>query len=262
MNVPQNCPTPLPSRSEMRSAESDSAAPSHAPGSSHDASSGRVHLSAKLTDRLEKLAKWRISPSRFELPEGGPKFHGGYATVLRALLYYSRESEEGVDELDNARDEVEENSCDLKLNDGVPNSEDDSERQKEESSDEKATSKGEDAVEGLEQGSNDEASGRWKAVAVKKMKISGELTRVLGLTLREAEFLVDLEHESIIELVGFVEDVSKDIIWLVFPWEDNGNLKGFIASADWEIPERISLPEESNISTADNHLSVTAISSL
>ncbi|KIO21835.1 hypothetical protein M407DRAFT_79907, partial [Tulasnella calospora MUT 4182] len=59
--------------------------------------------------------------------------------------------------------------------------------------------------------------------------------------LREAEFLVDLGHESIIELVGFVEDVSKDMIWLVFPWEDNGNLKGFIASADWEIPERISL---------------------
>ncbi|KIO21836.1 hypothetical protein M407DRAFT_217582, partial [Tulasnella calospora MUT 4182] len=61
---------------------------------------------------------------------------------------------------------------------------------------------------------------------------------------REAEFLVDLEHENIIELVGFVEGVSNDRIWLVFPWEDNGNLKRFIASANWEIPERISLIDD------------------
>ncbi|KIO31387.1 hypothetical protein M407DRAFT_219739, partial [Tulasnella calospora MUT 4182] len=31
------------------------------------------------------------------------------------------------------------------------------------------------------------------------------------------------------------------MIWLVFPWEDNGTLKDFVAAADWEIPERISL---------------------
>lgn len=181
-----------------------------------------------------------MSPSLFEFPEGSPEVHGGYATVSRALLRNSRESEEGVGELDNAGAEVEApNRRNLKLNESLSNSEDGSEFQSRTGSNEETICKGEGAPEGREQGSDDEASGRWKAVAVKKMKISGELTRVLGLTLREAEFLVDLEHESIIELVGFVEDVSKDIIWLVFPWEDHGNLKGFIASANWEIPERI-----------------------
>ncbi|KIO23111.1 hypothetical protein M407DRAFT_56824, partial [Tulasnella calospora MUT 4182] len=58
---------------------------------------------------------------------------------------------------------------------------------------------------------------------------------------REAEFLIGLSHENIIKLEGFVEDVSKNMIWLVFPWEENGTLKDFIASAKWEIPERISL---------------------
>ncbi|KIO17636.1 hypothetical protein M407DRAFT_58798, partial [Tulasnella calospora MUT 4182] len=61
------------------------------------------------------------------------------------------------------------------------------------------------------------------------------------LTLREAEFLVKLSHENIIKLEGFVEDVSKQMIWLVFPWEDNGTLKDFVTATDWEIPERISL---------------------
>ncbi|KIO33889.1 hypothetical protein M407DRAFT_49968, partial [Tulasnella calospora MUT 4182] len=59
--------------------------------------------------------------------------------------------------------------------------------------------------------------------------------------LREAEFLVDLCHTNIIKLEGFVEDISQDMIWLIFPWEDNGTLKDFVASTDWEIPERISL---------------------
>ncbi|KIO31392.1 hypothetical protein M407DRAFT_67991 [Tulasnella calospora MUT 4182] len=65
--------------------------------------------------------------------------------------------------------------------------------------------------------------------------------RFSQLTLREAEFLVKLSHKNIIKLEGFAEDVSKQLIWLVFPWEDNGTLKDFVAAADWEIPERISL---------------------
>ncbi|KIO19749.1 hypothetical protein M407DRAFT_48863, partial [Tulasnella calospora MUT 4182] len=59
--------------------------------------------------------------------------------------------------------------------------------------------------------------------------------------LREAEILVRLSHSNVIRLEGFVEDVSKDVIWLVFPWESKGNLRDFLASQEWEIPERISL---------------------
>ncbi|KAG9040395.1 hypothetical protein FS837_000690, partial [Tulasnella sp. UAMH 9824] len=74
-------------------------------------------------------------------------------------------------------------------------------------------------------------------VTVKKMKgPSGN-----GSTRREAEFLVQLSHEYIIKLQEFVEDMSRKMIWLVLPWEENGNLKDFIASQEWEIPEQIYL---------------------
>lgn len=59
------------------------------------------------------------------------------------------------------------------------------------------------------------------------------------LALREAEFLVDLSHENIIGFEGFVEDVYEREIWLVFPWQENGNLRDFLTSGEWEIPERL-----------------------
>ncbi|KAG9044914.1 hypothetical protein FS837_007321 [Tulasnella sp. UAMH 9824] len=115
--------------------------------------------------------------------------------------------------------------------------------QEAEGANQEARKEDKEEVEGEEHGSDDETSGRWKAVAVKKMKMktSDEIVRVLGLTLREAGLLVKLFHENIIKLEGFVEDVSKEIIWLVFPWEDHGNLKDFVASHDWAVPERLSL---------------------
>ncbi|KIO18792.1 hypothetical protein M407DRAFT_31537 [Tulasnella calospora MUT 4182] len=78
-------------------------------------------------------------------------------------------------------------------------------------------------------------------VAVKKMRIADDtdFERVLGLAIREAEFLVELVHPNIANFQGFVVDLSKSAIWLVFPWAHNGNLKDFVASRDWEIPERI-----------------------
>ncbi|KIO18800.1 hypothetical protein M407DRAFT_52511, partial [Tulasnella calospora MUT 4182] len=59
--------------------------------------------------------------------------------------------------------------------------------------------------------------------------------------IREAEFLTELSHPNIVRFKGFVEDISKGIIWLVFPWADYGNLRDFVASEKWEILERISL---------------------
>ncbi|KIO22414.1 hypothetical protein M407DRAFT_28062, partial [Tulasnella calospora MUT 4182] len=82
-----------------------------------------------------------------------------------------------------------------------------------------------------------------QAEAVKKIKIERDtdLERALGLALRELEFLVELSHPNIAKLEGFVEDLSAHKVWLVFPWEDHGNLRDFLASGEWEIPERISL---------------------
>lgn len=87
----------------------------------------------------------------------------------------------------------------------------------------------------------------YRGLAVKKMRIADDtdLSRVLGLAIREAEYLAELNgHPNIVEFKGFVEDISKGIIWLLFPWASNGNLKDFVAQLDWEIPERIWLIDD------------------
>ncbi|KIO28197.1 hypothetical protein M407DRAFT_22675 [Tulasnella calospora MUT 4182] len=82
-----------------------------------------------------------------------------------------------------------------------------------------------------------------KIVGVKKLRIERDtdLERVVGLALRESEFLVELSHPNVVRLEGFVEDLSEHKVWLIFPWEEHGNLRDFLASGEWEIPERISL---------------------
>ncbi|KIO16948.1 hypothetical protein M407DRAFT_51614, partial [Tulasnella calospora MUT 4182] len=57
----------------------------------------------------------------------------------------------------------------------------------------------------------------------------------------ELHVLDGLDHPNIIELVGFVEDMTKRMAWLVFPWEANGNVREFLLSGEWELPERVSL---------------------
>ncbi|KAG9035468.1 hypothetical protein FS837_001919, partial [Tulasnella sp. UAMH 9824] len=202
-------------------------------GSDHEDSSGRIQLSTNTRARLEKLARWRIDPGLLKFPKRGPHFEGGYAIVSRALVASSAdETTEHV---------VEPSGRELKSNDRLTRLESDKGDQESEGSNQEASPKNNDG--GEEEEEESDLSGRWKAVAVKKMKMKtqDDVVRVLGLTLREAEFLVSLSHENIIGLEGFVEDVSNNVIWLVFPWESHGNLKDFIASADWEIPERISL---------------------
>lgn len=53
--------------------------------------------------------------------------------------------------------------------------------------------------------------------------------------------MAGLKHENIINLIGFVEDLENGKGWIVMSWEPNGNVREFLASAEWEIPERISL---------------------
>lgn len=50
-----------------------------------------------------------------------------------------------------------------------------------------------------------------------------------------------LSHPHIIKILGFVEDIQKGIAWLVLPWETNGNVREFLLSGRWELPERVSL---------------------
>lgn len=53
--------------------------------------------------------------------------------------------------------------------------------------------------------------------------------------------MTTLSHTNVIRLVGFVEDMQKGDAWIVLPWEGNGNVREFLQSDEWDIPERISL---------------------
>lgn len=53
--------------------------------------------------------------------------------------------------------------------------------------------------------------------------------------------MATLSHPNIIALFGFVEDMQKGDAWIILPWEPNGNVREFLQSGEWDIPERISL---------------------
>ncbi|KIO28882.1 hypothetical protein M407DRAFT_229133, partial [Tulasnella calospora MUT 4182] len=57
----------------------------------------------------------------------------------------------------------------------------------------------------------------------------------------EVGLLNDLSHDNVVKILGFVEDVNNGVVWMVFRWENNGNLREFVRSENWELPERISL---------------------
>ncbi|KAG8925664.1 hypothetical protein FRC01_009850 [Tulasnella sp. 417] len=290
---------------------------------------------AKLRTKLEKLARWRIDPSRIEIPTNAREFRGGYATVSQAFLAYASNDSGGAKESEHPTDErPDSNARNLQSHNdkqeyeneqkfkgeqvasrGADGSDDDTQAEADkkrngnegpqphhqspppkvgdtssysdciadkgpywvnhdlqspsdiqkpqgddpEGQDEEIESRvaEEDDHETKEEGrkrsentSEEQSSDRrgpkpkiTVAVAVKKLKAEKDtdLERALGLALRESEFLVELSHPNIVRLEGFVEDLSERKVWLVFPWEEHGNLRDFLASGEWEIPERISL---------------------
>lgn len=60
--------------------------------------------------------------------------------------------------------------------------------------------------------------------------------------------LAALSHENIVQLIGFVENLKHDKAWIVLSWEPNGNVREFLASGEWEIPERLSLVSDDSSS--------------
>ncbi|KAG9041720.1 hypothetical protein FS837_011835 [Tulasnella sp. UAMH 9824] len=189
-------------------------------GSDPSGSSDGFEPSTKLRGRVEKLAHWRIDPSSIDIWEGS-ECHGGHATVSGGEME--------IPEMDMKT--IEKRALSKKL---VGKAKDDFvERQQRKRW----------AVNHFFSLQPKSLTGTPQDVAVKKMRLADDtdFERVLGLTIREAEFLAELDHPNIVELEGFVEDLSKGIIWLVFPWLYNGNLKEFVAKEKWEVPERISL---------------------
>ncbi|KAG8934873.1 hypothetical protein FRC00_011734 [Tulasnella sp. 408] len=80
-------------------------------------------------------------------------------------------------------------------------------------------------------------------VAVKKIRPpdSNDQDRFLKAFANELGILSKLSHTNIVKLIGFVEDAENWVAWFVFPWEAHGNIREFILSGSWDIPERISL---------------------
>ncbi|KAG8910128.1 hypothetical protein FRC00_008807, partial [Tulasnella sp. 408] len=70
-------------------------------GTAHD-SDPTPPLSAKLRDKLMKLAKWRIDPSLIEFQGDTPEFEGGHATVSRALFTSASAAGANINNLENA----------------------------------------------------------------------------------------------------------------------------------------------------------------
>ncbi|KAG8989984.1 hypothetical protein FRB90_001993 [Tulasnella sp. 427] len=84
------------------------------------------------------------------------------------------------------------------------------------------------------------------SVAVKKLNydMSIDKKKFAKQFIREVDIMSRLNHERIVKLIGFVEDIRDGEAWIIMPWEPNGNLADFLASGDWEIPERISLIQD------------------
>ncbi|KIO28068.1 hypothetical protein M407DRAFT_22700, partial [Tulasnella calospora MUT 4182] len=80
-------------------------------------------------------------------------------------------------------------------------------------------------------------------VAVKKVRLDAETDddQALAPFAHEINLLKDFDHSHLVKIIGFVEDIGQGIAWMVFRWEKNGNLREFVQSAKWELPERVSL---------------------
>lgn len=59
--------------------------------------------------------------------------------------------------------------------------------------------------------------------------------------VNELSLMATLSHPNIVTLLGFVEDTKAGDAWIIIPWEGNGNVREFLQSGEWDIPERLSL---------------------
>ncbi|KIO23963.1 hypothetical protein M407DRAFT_26580 [Tulasnella calospora MUT 4182] len=97
-----------------------------------------------------------------------------------------------------------------------------------------------------------QATYRWgngdeeQVVAVKKVRYHRDMKKKKfeNEFVHEVEVMAGLSHENIVRLIGFVEDFENGKAWIVLSWEPNGNVSEFLAKGDCEIPERVSLIQD------------------
>ncbi|KAG8910685.1 hypothetical protein FRC00_007730, partial [Tulasnella sp. 408] len=89
---------------------------------------------------------------------------------------------------------------------------------------------------------------REREVAVKKLHWphddTEQSTKVFKYFVNELSLMACLSHPNIIEFLGFVEDTKKGDTWIILTWEANGNVREFLQSGEWDIPERVSLVQD------------------
>ncbi|KAG8948363.1 hypothetical protein FRC04_009859 [Tulasnella sp. 424] len=93
-------------------------------------------------------------------------------------------------------------------------------------------------------GPGDQRSTATHDVAVKKFRLNGGDVNGRGQAAafaNELSLVSELRHRNIVKLIGFVECVEEDIAWILLQWEEDGNIREFIHSQDWVIPERLAL---------------------
>lgn len=85
-----------------------------------------------------------------------------------------------------------------------------------------------------------------RTVAVKKLHTSDGIDeeKFLRGFVNELRVVEGLSHPHIVKIIGFVEDMEKRVAWLIIPWEANGNVREFLRSGRWELPERVSLIQD------------------
>ncbi|KAG8899497.1 hypothetical protein FRC01_010492, partial [Tulasnella sp. 417] len=95
----------------------------------------------------------------------------------------------------------------------------------------------------LKRGKSDE-----QEVAVKKLQYHNETNKekFSNEFVREVDVMAQLSHDNIVKLIGFVEELHEGDwkAWIIMAWEPNGNVSEFLATGDWEIPERVSLIQD------------------
>ncbi|KIO19449.1 hypothetical protein M407DRAFT_30911 [Tulasnella calospora MUT 4182] len=87
---------------------------------------------------------------------------------------------------------------------------------------------------------------RQKQVAMKKLRAHGGMDSHMfeNAFVDEVEMMAGLSHKNIARFLGFVEDLRNGEAWVISSLEPNGNLSEFLGAKKCNIPERISLIQD------------------
>ncbi|KAG8909467.1 hypothetical protein FRC01_006923 [Tulasnella sp. 417] len=162
--------------------------------------------------KLERLAQWRIDPSSITFPENAPESHGSFGSVSQALWAVPSTCEDGADQSANPKKEVESaTGVPGKSGPGIPESGGDSDVGREKEGGRKfivgTVATLWNQIWDFTMWGLGRRGAAYKTVAVKRMKISGDFERILGINI-----LVNSENHAVITDFGSARRLTgKDL---------------------------------------------------